>query len=445
MAWSKQTSILGPAGATGPAGPASTVPGPTGPTGPAGATGPASTVPGPTGPQGPQGATGATGAASTVPGPTGPTGATGSQGPTGATGSTGPAGPGVPVGGATGQVLTKINATDFNTQWAAVTVPTAQARNRIVNPAMQISQELTKGTIYTTNSGYPADQWRTLSTAAGLAYTCNDASNAGPGYLVLNTTSATPSPAAGDYHMLTQSIEGLKVNDFQWGTAGARQVVLRFDAASTIAGTIGVSLRSGDNNRSYVKNVALPAGGGWNTYTVVIPGDITGTWATDNSLGMTLYFALMSGSSNIGVEGWQAGTKVGAPGMTNFAATAQQPVYFRNVGLYLDPQATGVAPPFQAPDYAQELAACMRYWQKCFTFFSGTVSSGFTYYGLASTVVVPRTTTPVFSGVTSAQGGFPVTVGSLSLSLNTVSEGRVANAAAAGGFFDSVVTVNSRM
>jgi len=50
-------------------------------------------------------------------GPTGPTGATGSQGPAGNTGSTGPAGPGVAAGGTTGQALTKINATDFNTQW----------------------------------------------------------------------------------------------------------------------------------------------------------------------------------------------------------------------------------------------------------------------------------------------------------------------------------------
>lgn len=123
----------GPQGATGATGAASTVPGPVGPQGPQGATGPqgptgaASTVPGPQGPQGPagpQGPTGATGAASTVPGPQGPqgpTGATGSQGPAGSTGATGP---GVAVGGTTGQVLTKINATDYNTNW---TTPFGQA------------------------------------------------------------------------------------------------------------------------------------------------------------------------------------------------------------------------------------------------------------------------------------------------------------------------------
>jgi hypothetical protein len=53
---------------------------------------------------------------------TGPAGPTGPQGPTGATGATGPAGTngqGVPVGGTTGQVLTKTSATDYATGWAA--------------------------------------------------------------------------------------------------------------------------------------------------------------------------------------------------------------------------------------------------------------------------------------------------------------------------------------
>lgn len=67
------------------------------------------------GPQGAQGTTGPTG-------PTGTTGATGPMGPTGATGATGPIGPtgsgqGVPTGGTAGQVLRKINSTNYNTEW----------------------------------------------------------------------------------------------------------------------------------------------------------------------------------------------------------------------------------------------------------------------------------------------------------------------------------------
>lgn len=80
------------------------------------------------GPQGIQGETGATGATGAT-GPTGPkgdkgdTGATGPQGPTGdtgatgATGATGPAGPGIAAGGTAGQILSKVDGTDYNTTW----------------------------------------------------------------------------------------------------------------------------------------------------------------------------------------------------------------------------------------------------------------------------------------------------------------------------------------
>jgi len=105
----------GPAGAMGPPGPA----GSAGSVGPAGAVGPA----GPTGATGPSGAVGPAGAP-------GATGATGPTGPTGSTGATGAAGVGVPAGGTANQVLAKIDATNYNTQWvtpaAGLTLPLGQ-------------------------------------------------------------------------------------------------------------------------------------------------------------------------------------------------------------------------------------------------------------------------------------------------------------------------------
>jgi hypothetical protein len=74
-----------------------------GPAGPAGEDGAA-------GPQGPQG----------IQGETGPQGVQGIQGETGATGpagSDGVDGEGVPVGGTSGQLLAKIDANDYNTEW----------------------------------------------------------------------------------------------------------------------------------------------------------------------------------------------------------------------------------------------------------------------------------------------------------------------------------------
>ena len=58
-----------------------------------------------------------TGAVGGLPGPTGATGATGAAGSDGVDGADGTDGLGVPAGGTTAQVLSKIDATDNNTEW----------------------------------------------------------------------------------------------------------------------------------------------------------------------------------------------------------------------------------------------------------------------------------------------------------------------------------------
>lgn len=107
----------GPQGDPGPAGPQGPQgdkgdPGEQGPAGPKGDQGDA----GPAGPQGLQGVKG-------DPGPAGPQGPPGEQGPPGpagkdgANGADGSPGPGVPTGGATGQVLAKVDGEDYHTEW----------------------------------------------------------------------------------------------------------------------------------------------------------------------------------------------------------------------------------------------------------------------------------------------------------------------------------------
>ena len=116
-AWITLQGATGATGAQGPAGPTGLT-GATGAQGPAGATGLTGAT-GATGPQGPAGPTGATGltGATGPQGPDGATGATGVQGPAGSTGAQGPAGQGVPTGGSAGQVLSKVDGTNYNTQW----------------------------------------------------------------------------------------------------------------------------------------------------------------------------------------------------------------------------------------------------------------------------------------------------------------------------------------
>ena len=71
---------------------------------------------GDTGARGPAGADGADGA----DGAQGPEGPEGPQGPAGADGADGE---GVPLGGTTGQILSKTSETDYDTEWVDPTTP----------------------------------------------------------------------------------------------------------------------------------------------------------------------------------------------------------------------------------------------------------------------------------------------------------------------------------
>lgn len=245
------------------------------------------------------------------------------------------------------------------------TVSTAQARSRVCNGAMQISQE--NGNAASTASGYyPADQWyeafgttAVVSTQRVQAVTPNGSKDR----LRFSVTTADASMGAGEFFMILQPIEGSRFADFRYGSVSAKQSILRFGWKSP-AGTYSVCLRNGANNRSYIANFTVSAGQA-NTdteQTFVIPGDVTGTWLTDNGVGMQLGIVLATGTTFQGAAGWQAGNILGTSATSNGLAATGRVYELFDVGWYLDPQLTGLAPAWVLPDEADELTACQRYW-----------------------------------------------------------------------------------
>jgi len=330
-----------------------------------------------------------------------------------------------------------------SSQWVQISGPmgvlgTAQAYNRIVNGAMQISQE--NGNTGGGTDGYhAADQWQQkYGTTATFNFVRVQSvtPNGSQDRIRLGVTAADTSIAATDYYAIVQTIEGVRVADFKWGTASARQVILRFGFRGP-AGTYSVGLHNGAFNRSYIANFTISAGQ-VNTDTeqvIVIPGDTTGTWTTDNTLGLYLRIALAGGSNFQGVTGWQAGNVFVTSANTNGLATVSAIFELFDVGLYLDAQATGAAPPWEAPDFASELAACMRYWQKFTTVVFGAaanavgagcyydqtysvamrivpaVSVGTPTYGNSSTLTNGPSTNHCYYSITSTStGGFNVVI-----------------------------------
>lgn len=324
----------------------------------------------------------------------------------------------------------------------------ARSQNRVVNPTAQLSQE-NGTTAVTTSQAYPADQWQFfLSGIVGQAQKVTPPTPSPDGAtsaIALSATTAKASLAAGDYLSVVLPIEGQDISDFLWGTAAAKQVVLRFNAYCAAAGTFPFSVRNTGGARSFVGSFTVPAAG-WQTVSVPIPGDVAGTWATGSALGLMLCVVFAAGTTSVGVAGWQSGNFTSMAGMTNGAATANQPLYITDVGLYADPDLTGVAPKWQPPDLDLEIVKCQRYWEyidgEGFG-FSGNATSGSGYSALAQYRVQKRAN-PTLSGTNASAIGFPTTVGTTAGDVNGMRENRVANATGAAGFRSSW-QANARM
>jgi hypothetical protein len=244
---------------------------------------------------------------------------------------------------------------------------TAEPRNRIVNGAIQISQENgDSGTIAVGGAG--ADQWQlsfAAATAMGLFRSPNYVSpNGTPTSLAFNVSTADTAVAAADHLLAYQRIEGLNVGDFEWGTAKARQAILRFAVRAGIAGTYCVAAQNSAASRSWIGAYTIAAGevGVFVERELIIPGDTSGTWLKDTGVGITLSFVFAAGTTYQGVAGWQAGNRLATASISNgMGAVCQHAI--TDVGLHLDPDNTGIAPRWEPPNLADQLLRCQRYWR----------------------------------------------------------------------------------
>ena len=276
------------------------------------------------------------------------------------------------------------NGAGWQMYGASPQIATAETRNRITNGAMQISQE--NGDTSGGASWYPADQWIMQTNLVASVTRFPTSSVISPnGSHVIRTSinTAKPSLAAADYWFFRQLIEGIRLRDFLWGTANAKQAILRFWAIGA-AGTYAASLRNSALNRSFIAPFTLPATT-WTEIKIVIPGDTTGTWTSDTGIGAYLDFTWASGSNSHGVAGWQAGSFSNLSTSTNGAATVNNSFSLADVGMYLDPDLTGMPPKWTMPDEAEELRACQRYWER----WEGASMQGYHVAGSYASVPLP--------------------------------------------------------
>jgi hypothetical protein len=335
-------------------------------------------------------------------------------------------------------------------------VATAEAKNRIVNGAFQISQEFGNTLLGPTGvlATYAADQWLGGSNTTGTVSQQRvqvPTPKGSVNRLRMTIVTVDASLTTNEHLSIVQTIEGIRVADFLYGTAQAKQAVLRFGFKGP-AGTYAASLRNNASDRSYIANFIIAAGQA-NTDTeqvLVIPGDTVGTWLTDSGIGIWLRICLGTGPTWQGVAGWQAGNLFNIAGNSNGLAVAGAVYELFDVGLYLDPNNTGVPPAWQMPDEAEELRSCQRYYQTAYNWLSGSVTLNLGYLMTAAVPVMPRggLQNAMISPANQGSSQFPATPGTVSAmqyANGVIREQRTANATHGSGFFQTLFTINARM
>jgi hypothetical protein len=241
--------------------------------------------------------------------------------------------------------------------------PIAGSRNRIINGDMRIDQRNAGASVTPTDGQYTIDRWVNYNSAASKLTAQRNAGSVTPpsgftNYMGITSSSAYSSLAA-DYFGLVQFIEGFNTADLDWGTANAKTVALSFWARSSLTGTFGGFIRNSAGNRNYLFSYSISAANTWEYKTISITGDTTGTWLTDNGIGLRLWFDLGSGSTATGTPGsWGTSSLARPTGAVSVVGTNGATFYI--TGVQLEPGT--VATPFERRSYGQELALCQRYY-----------------------------------------------------------------------------------
>jgi hypothetical protein len=244
--------------------------------------------------------------------------------------------------------------------------PVTAFKNRIINGAMQIDQR-NNGASVTVPAPlfYTLDRWQAQSEQANkysVEQTITGVS-APVGFTdYLGATSLTAhSIVASDRFIIRQAIEGFNVADLGFGTANAKTITISFWVRSSLTGNFGGYIGNSALNRSYPFSYTISDANTWEQKSITIAGDTSGTWLTNNDVGLRIGFSLGAGSTYTGTGNAWASSQILAPtGSTSVVGTNGATFYITGVQLEKGSTATS----FDYRPYGTELALCQRYYEE---------------------------------------------------------------------------------
>jgi len=242
---------------------------------------------------------------------------------------------------------------------------------------MRVDQRNAGASVTSISGTYIVDRWMAFDSVGSKFTAQQNAGSVTPpvgftNYLGATSTSAY-SITATDQFNFQQRIEGFNVSDLAWGTANAKTITVSFWVYSSLTGTFGGSIL-GASTRSYPFDYTISSSNTWTYITKTIPGDTSGTWVTNNGVGLRIYFSLGTGSTYSAASGsWLTGSYQSTTGATSVVGTNGATFYITGVQL----EVGSVATPYERQIYSDQLAQCQRYYFKVTPKNTGYFLSGF--------------------------------------------------------------------
>ena len=247
---------------------------------------------------------------------------------------------------------------------------TAQGnKNLIKNGAMAVAQRSTSATGITSTGLNSVDRMHPEITNAGT-WTQSQSTDvpSGQGFahsFKMDCTTADTSLSAGDVCVVGYRMEGLELQRLNYGTSGAKNIVLSFWVKSSKTGDYVVNFQNivtGGTSRTCGKVYTISQANTWQKVEFLIAADTVAAFDNDVNLTGIMYWWLASGTtytSGTLSNTWENTTNANvAAGLNvNLADSTDNEWYITGIQL----EEGDVATAFEHEDFSTTLEKCRRY------------------------------------------------------------------------------------
>jgi hypothetical protein len=244
-------------------------------------------------------------------------------------------------------------------------------KNKFINGDMRVNQRATDYSGISTNGQYTTDRWSVeFGGLSSSTYNAAHSTDAPPGFaysLSVTVAAASTGETSTSYFDIRQGFEVQNLDDFGWGTSGAKPVTISFWVKNSTTNPFSAGVRCGVNGGTFAffKSFTVNAINTWEkkTFTITAPTQFTSGF-TNSKNGYALDFNVglwTSVGGAFATDGqWSTGNLLGTANSNTFVRTVGANIKITGLQMEVGSNATT----FEYRNYGTELQMCKRYYEQ---------------------------------------------------------------------------------